>query len=251
MSSFKVSFDRWARFSAYGCLFLAALGTSFGARNFAIVHVGPFYILESLFSVWFLFAFIGGREILFSKPMRATVRMALLIMGYGFSLLLYDGVTMHVAQQTLSLPRVLQHSILYVYPFMWILAGAWLFFINPQVTDFLAWAILLVTGYNNLKGENIHNFAVGPLGVLFSLILLHQAWESRYRWRALAGSIVVGLLAFWPYGEMLHTTVQRTCHPIHLFSQNKKFEKTNFRNFFGIRITCLYRRRNFLLPSFD
>ncbi len=221
ISRFKFFFNR--EFTLWLCwtlLVLPAAGVEIDARSFVKMHVGPFYVLEAFFLAWFLSALMSrGRDALLELPQRMPSLWA--FVAWGVILTLAGFVRHPEAMHPPLCRRVTQHMILFVYPMMWMSAGAWLWRTDRILARGLLWIIFLITaGINVLKDFGYSgylltgNISIGPLLTLTLPLLLDFAIDERadrfQRWPLIALWLVVSGLTCWPFWQMWRGSAQRT-----------------------------------------
>lgn len=210
-----MSFEK-ARLSPQALAFLfvgiAAVGVTYFYRSFAKIEIGPFYILEILFLVAFVFICMSAL-----RPSWGQLKFLvwfILFFIWGVVLLAFDLIS-HFNQLTdLPYPRILQHGIIFVYPLMWTLAGFWMGTSNTILTKRMVFIIFGCALMPNLWGENVTNISIGPLlAVPFSMILhriLKQPLLFGTRNKSLGVILVLGFFTCWPFWWMWMHSMQRT-----------------------------------------
>lgn len=188
---------------------IAVCGITFFNRSFAKIQVGPLYILEVLFLGAFFTTLPTLKDFLRSSwkqllPVFAFFAWGLI--GASYQWLTHPGLSSFETQ------RFLQHTLLFIYPMMWLTCGLWLWWKNPIKTTRLIYAIIF---FNILpfviQGQINHNIAQGPFlafVMAWYVFNLHR-WSTSplIKWGMLVGGYT---LLFFPFWRMWMTTMQRT-----------------------------------------
>jgi len=114
-----------------------------------------------------------------------------------------------------SLPfdRIAQHSILFVYPLLWVPVGYWLSKVTSTGARGLLLSLTAVNAYPNLFGANVVNLSLGPLLIVPCVWMAGRSiytTTSNHRYLWLLGSILCGVFTYYPFILMWGFTEQRT-----------------------------------------
>lgn len=198
-----------ARWIAFLFLWLACAGTVYASRAFAILKIGPFYILDALFLVGFAFAAISLESTQKNLRTWKPLRWAAAFFAWGVLHLAIDFSIRRNLLVGTELKRVLQHTLISVYPLLWMSAGLWLGLQSKKWVFFLFACVCAISAIPNLFGQNVVNLAAGPLPVVAAVVLIDQALQSK-SWKKWALAFLVTTISFLPFWLMAVTYMQRT-----------------------------------------
>ncbi len=200
------------------------------SRHFVKLRLGPLYVLEILAMFWALATLTRSREF-FSfiagglRGKSAPLLLASAIFFYGAARLALD-LTVGWRGDP-SLERVLQHSLTFVYPFVWMSIGAWCALRFPERFYLIGVCAILASipsflffSYSNLRDDPLAagigaNYSVGPLAVL-AAVYFFVSKDIPAKQRIPLG-VILAACAFFPFWKMLHSQVQRTSLVLLLF----------------------------------
>src|SRR5690348_907440 len=91
-------------------ILFAVIGVSVSSRNFAKLHVGPFYMLDLIFFIWLLFAVLSGQGRDITKSLKILIVPALFF-SWGMVWLVCDVYKAISNVDPISMARIAQHTI--------------------------------------------------------------------------------------------------------------------------------------------
>src|SRR4051794_38840411 len=114
----------WAKRCAYLALALTAAGIA-SPTDLTHFHLGPLYALEIILLVWFGAVLVARTGAPFKRHRTLWPAAAFFIWG---AVLLANDLMAHRESipDPLTMKRVWQHSVLFIYPAIWMSVGLWL-----------------------------------------------------------------------------------------------------------------------------
>lgn len=199
-----------ARALAFLLIALAGMGVAHSHRSFAVLRVGPLFILDAVFLIWIPLACISGIQ-----PLLRHWKVLLLpglYFSWGMALLIADIIGSWGQTPWMQMSR---HSILFIYPMMWLTVSLWMVLTDRKLTWLTLGAIFLITLEKTVQLEIVTNISIGPLVALpFLFLLTHiarlQSESKPVPRRYWVGFLALGLFTYYPFWEMWFHSMQRT-----------------------------------------
>ncbi len=205
-------------------LSIASLGIGFFYRDFARIQLGPIFILEILFLLAALSLFLSEKSFSPTAIFKKFIPIYTLGIFFTYALASTGIELVRHGPPSLGLQRMLQNTLLFVYPFLWIAIGFWLATRIPWARNILAITMVLAAGLgaiflepNYLPKENLlfvrNNLSLGPLFCVPALWGAREFLRKRgqeYVWLFGLGAILCLLLAAMPIVLLWTTSMQRT-----------------------------------------
>lgn len=181
-------------------------------RVFVKIRLGPLFIADAACLIC-LFLIVFSQNMRENKNLIAILWAPFLFFGVGF---LHCAVNLLACRDILTYAlffRIAQHSILYIYPFIWGVLGAWLYSCGWSAGWLLLVLSVSIAG-TLLQGIVSGNISVGPLVVVTTIWFLHSAirFSVKLRQRILWGCAACAamFLSFWPIWRTWGIHIQRT-----------------------------------------
>lgn len=204
-------------------LLVALLGAGVLYSSFDRIRLGPFYILEWIFATWLIVTAATGtwRDAIAGwnwRPWR-DVRAGAFFFALWCGLVAVSDLCFR-RDEIASFERFAQHCLLFVYPLMWTLAGAWL---ARQPLRPLAIATCVLVVLNGVIPIVRHmswiNMSTGALCSLLPVYFASRACEQASgRHRYLAVVLAAAMPVFWPFWrEWRAADIQRVTLGLYLF----------------------------------
>lgn len=196
-------------------LLIAVFGVNHFYRDFVKIQIGPLYILEFLFLLWFVFAWIHGTRISFYQKVSRLVWPVSLFFLWGMIRLFIE---LFSESEPYSLKETAQHCLLFVYPLLWVIAGFWISSQSKNLKTVLVLTLVLsilphLTAYVPIDlGFLILNKWVNvSVGALLALFFTFWGMNLRFPPRKNAFLFFVGgFFLFLPYWKLWNGTMQRS-----------------------------------------
>ncbi len=211
----------WARRFAYLFLALAAAGIA-SPTDFTHFHVGPLHSLELILLGWFATLILARTGTLLSRQKPLWPAASFFI--WGAILFAIDLIYRRdQISDPLTMQRVWQHAVLFVYPVVWMTAGLWLAATDRAITALIILIVLLMNTLPSLLGDIVANLSLGPLTSVVLVVCLDKAlsWPVRSAERLAYWFISLGLalVTFFPYWRLwyIDAPMQRTSLMVLLF----------------------------------
>jgi len=200
-------------------LCLVTVGVIVVNREFVKIKIGPFYLLEVLAAICGMLVILMGKKAI---PRRAIIRQLLPAIAYalyGLVLLQIYFLRSPVSLSMVPMARILQHSILFVYPLEWMTIGYYAYALDAQKAPWIAYCSL-INAWPSVLGHSTPNISVGPILVIPFMLLLYQFiidGGSESIWKCLLIGLL-GVFTFYPFWVMSLDTFQRTSLLILVFN---------------------------------
>jgi hypothetical protein len=201
------------KYIAFSVVALAACATAAFSRAFVKIQIGPLYVLDLLFLLWLFFASWSLLGLNF-RHLLSTLRAPLAFFFWGLAILLINLSSQPLHANSPLLPRILQHSLLFVYPLVWIAVGNWLWLADRRFPFWILMGIFLSSTLANLWYHEIVNLSIGPLMIIPSLFAFNESQDPvhaiRERLLYFIFSVLLTLITFTPFWVMSMTHLQRS-----------------------------------------
>lgn len=206
------SVQKIAKATIYSILLLLVAGIAFSSRDFAKYQIGFLYVSEAVFLAWLVLALVATPQ----APLSAYLTRAMPLVGllvWGVVWLIRDILHVLSSGDPIQYMRIAQHSLLYIYPIMWVTVGMWCYDQFPKTIRFLV-VTTLVTTWPNFVGRGVSNLSLGPLmAIPWAYFISHEALTPRiqpYSKSFWIKGFVLTFLACAPFWHMWLTSLQRT-----------------------------------------
>ena len=119
--------------------------------------------------------------------------------------------------------RMWQHTVLFVYPLIWMAVGLWLASTDRAITALIVLIVLFINTIPSLAGNIVSNLSLGPLTAVVLVVCLDKAlsWPKRSAERLAYWLISLGfaLITFFPYWRLWYigAPMERTSLMVLLF----------------------------------
>ncbi len=194
---------------AYLTVLIAALGTTYFYGDFSKTKIGPLYILEVLFSTWWIFTFLlqkkNAQNIYKTFKTLSTVLVFFL---FGSGLLLRD--LLFNWQLSIDFSRFMQHALLFIYPLLWTFVGVWIVTTTNPLTRFLIYSVLALNTFQSVFQTRSINFSLGTLLAIPFVFYLNQAIKNPKDKKLWIFVSSIGLCILVPYWNLWVPGAPRT-----------------------------------------
>lgn len=219
---------KYAIWAGASVLTAALWAVCFNGEWFTKLKAGPLFALECVFLACIAAAALSGswRGVLPGALFLKDKMLASLpFVAWGLGLLSVDLTAR--SDQIVSLQRVLQHALIFVYPMMWIVIGLWLGASAPRIARGLVFGVAAINGLQQLFRHSFLNVSLGPVPLVLLMLALNELLNLPLEARRARGqgvlpgqwplrAIIIATLAFaafmpvwrpWWSGTMLHRSV--------------------------------------------
>lgn len=207
---------RSSRFWITLALSLSLAGVHIWVDDFAKIQFGSLFILEWIFIFWALFVVTNNRQFFWTSSWK-NLTWPYVLLGYGLLVLGLNlaGVLGSGQLSDVGVKRLLQNSIFFVYPAIWITVGYWLGRRN-HVARFTAISIMFASTLAGVFwGKPTLNFCLGIVMLIPATWWAARVWQSERPkawnlYRSLAFGVAILALTFVPFWMMWLEYLKRT-----------------------------------------